>query len=440
MNRITLVVWLVWPIAAVAPAQENWPQLRGARSDGLAEGRTLPDHWSTSENVIWKTDIPGWGWSSPVIWGDKIFLTSAVGENELAKPVVGGYPGGNIKPTDVQRYLLYCLDQKSGKILWEREADKGAAGQPRHPRNSYASETPVIDGERVYAYFGNVGLFCYDLNGTKLWEQKWGSFRMRGGWGTGTSPVLHQDRLFVVNDNEEKSFLVALDKRTGKQLWRVEREEKSNWGTPYIWENDKRTELVTLGTAKVRSYDLDGKLLWELTGTSGLVSLMPVAKHGLLYIGAGYHYGPLYAIRPGGSGDISLKPDEERSEWVAWHHPKGAGIHPSFLISGDRLYVLFDAGFLTCHDAKTGKVLYDRQRINTGGGRFYASPFAYHGKVFLPNENGSTYVIEDSPDFKLLGKCDLEDNLWATPATAQGSLFIRTYSKLYRLQESKGGS
>jgi outer membrane protein assembly factor BamB len=286
----------------------------------------------------------------------------------------------------------------------------------------------------VYAPFGNIGLFVYDMKGNKLWEEKWGSFRMRGGWGTGSSPVLHKDRLYVVNDNEEKSFMVALDKKTGKQVWRVDRQEKSNWATPYIWENEKRTELVTLGTGKVRSYDLDGKVLWELSGTSGLVSLMPVAKHGLVYVGAGYHIGPLYAVKPGASGDITLKPGDTKSDWVAWHQPKGAGIHPSFLISGDRLYSLFDAGFLTCYDAKTGKVIYERQRLNTGGGRFYASPWAYNGKLFLLNEDGTTYVLEDGADFQLLHKCSLEDNCWATPAIARGSLFIRTYSKLYRLQ------
>ncbi|MCE9534024.1 MAG: PQQ-like beta-propeller repeat protein [Planctomycetes bacterium] len=383
---LVLVIFLS-PLAAAD--NPNSPSIRGEHSDGLAEGKKLPDRWSTTENVVWKKDIPGWGWSSPIIWGNRIFVTSAVGEKELPKPVVGGYPGGFIKPDDVQRYMLYCLDVESGKVLWEREAHKGVAPQPRHPKNSYASETPVTDGERVYAYFGNIGIFAYDLKGEKIWEQKLGNFKVRGGWGTGTSTVLLKDRLFVVNDNEEKSFLVALDKHTGKELWRVDREEKSNWATPYVWENEKRTELVTVGTGKVRSYDLEGKLLWELKGTSGLVSLMPIAKKGLLYVGAGYHIGPLYAIRPGATGDISLKPDQTSNEWVVWSQPKGAGIHPAFLISGDRLFSLFDAGLLTCSDAKTGKVLYDRQRIETKS-RFYASPWAYNGKIYLLNEDGTT--------------------------------------------------
>jgi outer membrane protein assembly factor BamB len=333
--------------------------------------------------------------------------------------------------------MVYCYDRVKGKKLWEREVHKGAPPQPRHPRNSYASETPITDGERVYAYFANIGLFVFDMDGKALWDRKWDSYRMRGGWGTGASPVLHKDRIYIVNDNEQKSFLVALNKRTGKQVWQVDRAERSNWSTPYIWENDKRTELVTIGTAKVRSYDLDGKELWELKGTSGLVSLMPVAKHGLLYLGAGYHYGPLYAIRPGASGDISLEDGKTSNKWIAWSEPKGAGIHPSFLISGDRLYSVFDAGFVTCHEAKTGKILYNRQRINTKGGRFYASPWSYNGKVFLLNEDGKTYVLEDGPKYKLLHTCDLEEPAWGTPAISRGSLFIRTYSKLYRIEQAK---
>jgi outer membrane protein assembly factor BamB len=409
----------------------HWPQFRGADSDGLAEGATLPETWSTTENVVWKAGIPGWGWSSPVIWGDRIFVTSAVSENEREKLVIGGYPGGHVQPTDVHRWMTYGLDFDTGKILWE-----GVPPEERHPKNSYANATPITDGERVYAYFGNIGLFCYGMNGEKVWEKRLGSFPMRGGWGPGASPVLHEDRIYLVNDNEKASFLVALDKATGEEVWRVERQERSNWSTPYIWENAQRTEIVTIGTGKIRSYDLNGKVLWELTGTSGLVSLMPVAKHGMLYLGAGYHYGPLYAIRPGASGDISLASGETRNEWIVWFQPRGSSIHPCYLISGERLYVLFDAGLLTCFNAKTGEEIFPRKRLNTGGGRFYASPWAYNGKIFLLNEDGTTWVVEDGPEFKVIRKNVLNDYAWATPAISRGSLFIRTYTTLYRLRNS----
>ena len=422
-------------VSSAAAQTINWPQYRGADSDGLAAGKTLPETWSDTENVVWKTDIPGWGWSSPIVWGDRIWVASAVGENALAKPTVGGYPGGNVKPTDVHRWMTYCLDYDSGKILWERQAHQGVPPEQRHPRNSYANATPVTDGERVYAYFGNIGLFCYDLAGKPLWEQSWGSFPMRGGWGPGTSPVLHKDRIYLVNDNERESFMFALNKKTGDQVWRVEREERSNWSTPYVWENELRTELVTIGTGKIRSYDLDGKVLWELAGTSGLVSLMPVAKDRLLYVGAGYYYGPLYAIRPGATGDISLDGNQTSNAWIVWSQARGSSIHPCYLISDERLFVLFDAGLLTCFHAKTGETIFPRKRLNTGGGRFYASPWAYNGKIFLLNEDGTTWVVDDSSEFNEIRKNELGDNAWATPAIARGSLFIRTYTKLYRLQE-----
>jgi outer membrane protein assembly factor BamB len=374
-----------------------------------------------------------------VIWGKRIFVTAAVHDGPRDKMFAGGYPGGFVTPTDVHRWLTYCLDFDTGKILWQREAHKGVPPQPRHPRNSYASETPICDGERVYTYFANIGLFCYDLDGKPLWEKRWDSYPMRGGWGTGTSPVLLKDRLFIVNDNEKESFMVALDKTTGKQIWHAPRAEKSNWATPYVWENELRTEIVTIGTNKARSYDPEGKVLWELAGTSGLVSQVPMSKHGLLYLGAGYHYGPLYAIRPGASGDISLKDGETSNQWIAWSQPRGSSIHPGYVISGDRLYVLFDAGLLSCSNAKTGETIFPRQRLNTGGGRFYASPWAYNGKLFLLNEDGTTWVVEDNPTFNVIRKNSLDDFAWATPAISQGSLFIRTYTRLYRLQTKADG-
>lgn len=435
MRQIIYAALFVSVLTPIASAQtKNWPQFRGASVDGLGEGKTLPESWSTTENVVWKVDTPGWGWSSPVVWDKRIFLTAAVHDGPRDKMWAGGYPGGFVKPTDEHRWMTYCLDFDTGKTLWEREAHKGMPPQARHPRNSYASETPVTDGERLYVYFGDIGIFCYDLDGKKLWEKRWESYPTRGNWGTGTSPVLHKDRLIIVNDNETSSFIVAFDKLTGKQLWRVERAEKSNWATPYIWENEKRTEIVTIGMNRARSYDLDGKVLWELSGTSGLVSQIPMSKHGLLYLGAGYHYGPIYAIRPGATGDISLKEGEMSNKWIAWSQPRGSSIHPGYLISGERLYVLFDAGLLSCSNAKTGETIFGRERLDTGGGRFYASPWAYNGRVFLLNEDGTTWVIEDDSKFNVLRKNKLDDFAWATPAISQGSLFLRTYTKLYRLQ------
>lgn len=424
--------------AGEAPAEtENWPQYRGAKSDGLGAGATLPETWSETENVVWKTRVPGWGWSSPIVWGNRVFVTSAVGEKELPTPHVGGYPGGHLRQDDVHRWMLYCLDFASGKIVWEFQAHQGIPPMERHPRNSFASETPVTDGEHVYAYFANIGLFCCSLDGKKVWERRYEACPMRDGWNTGTSPVVHGDRVFIQNDNDKESFLEAIDKQTGTLLWHVAREERSTWSTPYVWETGTRNELVTIGSNKIRSYDpAGGKVLWELRGTSGLVSLMPLEKEGLLYVGAGYHYGPLYAIRPGAAGDISLKGDENSNESIAWHQRRASSIHPCYLISGGRLSVLYDSGLFATYDAKTGAEIIPRQRLNTGGGRFYASPWAYNGRIFLLNENGDTWVLEDGREFKMLGKNSLGDVAWATPAIAHGSLFIRTYANLFRLQKT----
>jgi len=427
-------------VSALLNAAEtsNWPQYRGANSDGLGEGATLPETWSDTENVVWKVKVPGWGWSSPIVWGDKVFVTAAVGEKEQPTPRVGGYPGGHVGVGEVHRWMLYCLDFESGKILWEFEAHKGIPPQMRHPRNSFASETPVTDGEHVYAYFANIGLFCCDMYGHKLWERRWPSYPMRDGWNTGTSPVLHGGRIFIQNDNEQESFLETLDKLTGKTLWRVSREERSSWSTPYVWESGKRTELVTIGMNKIRSYaPEDGSVIWELRGTAGLVSQIPQSKHGLLYAGAGYHYGPLYAIRPGAQGDITLQGDATSNPWIVWTQKHGSSIHPGYLISGDRLFVCYDSGLLGCFNAKTGAEIIPKTRLNANGGRFYASPWSYNGRIFMLNENGDTWVIDDGPEYKLLHKNPLGDVAWATPAIAGGSLFIRTYSWIFRLQNKK---
>ena len=439
-KTIAAVLVLLFSFDA-AMANEKWPQFRGPESLGVAEDPGLPDTWSSTENVAWKTDIPGSGWSSPVVWGNHIFLTSVISSSEAEKPQKGLYFGGERKaPTDEHRWMVYCVDFKTGKIRWSKEVHRGTPPQ-RHLKNTYASETPVTDGERVYAYFGTVGLFCFDLNGKQLWEKRWGPYNTRYGWGTAASPVLHGKRVYIVNDNEDDSFVIALDKKTGEQAWRVKREEKSNWATPYIWENEVRTEIVTAGTKRVRSYDLDGKLLWELAGMSSIAIPTPFSKFGLVYIASGYvgdQHRPVYAIRPGATGNISLAQGETSNKYVAWYHPQAGPYNPSPLIYGDHYYTLLDRGFFTCHDARTGKEIYGKQRMEAGAGAFTASPWAYNGKIFCLSEDGDTFVIQAGPEYKLVGKNSLGEMCMATPAIARGSLIIRTASKLYRIAKGAG--
>ena len=442
MKKMTVGLVLMLVMTANAFADDRWAQFRGPGSLGVVEDPTLPDKWSTTENVAWKVDIPGTGWSSPAVWGDHIFLTSVVSSVAGEPPKKGLYFGGERKPaTDVHRWMVYCVDFKTGKIRWEQEVKKGPPEIARHLKNSYASETPVTDGERVYAYFGNVGLFCFDMNGKLLWQKKWGPFATRYGWGTAASPVLYKDRLYVVNDNDTESFMVALNKKTGEQVWRVEREQGTNWATPYIWETGARTEIVTPGTKKVRSYDLNGKTLWEFSGMSSIAIPTPFSRHGLMYIASGYvgdQHRPVYAIKPGASGDISLKSGETANNFIAWYQPQAGPYNTSPIVYGDYYYTLYDRGFFTCHDAKTGKLIYDKVRIDPGVNAFTSSPWAFNGKIFCLSEDGDTFVIQAGSEYKLLGKNSLEEMCMATPAIVRGSLIIRTASKLYRITKGAG--
>jgi outer membrane protein assembly factor BamB len=333
---------------------------------------------------------------------------------------------------------VYDVDFKTGKTRWMRELHQGAPPLLRHIKNSYASETPVVDGERLYVYFGSIGrVAALDFSGNVVWNKEIGAFNTQVELGTGASPVLHKGRLYIVNDNTTQSFLVALDARTGNEIWRVKREERGNWSTPVVWENDLRTEIVTTGTVKVRSYDLDGKQLWEIGGMSTLTIPSPFVKHGMVYISSGYPGGaqrPVFAIRPGASGDISLGPDQTRNDYVAWHQPLLGTYNTSALVYGDYYYTLLDRGFFLSHDARTGEPVYGRQRISIDSSGFTTSPWAYNGKIFLMSEDGDTFVVQAGPTYKLLGKNSLSGGMpLATPAVVRGSLIIRTQSTLYRI-------
>jgi outer membrane protein assembly factor BamB len=422
-------------LTAVAPAQEggNWPKFRGPDA-GVSHVKGLPTKWDTKKNVAWSVEVPGKGWSSPIVWGERIFLTSVIREGGYEEAKKGLYFGGErAKVPDVEhRWMVNCFDLKTGKTLWEREAVKGKPATGVHIKNSYASETPVTDGERLYAYFGNQGLFCYDLDGKPLWSKKWDPVPTRFSWGTASSPVLHKGRLYIVNDNEKRSFMVCLDAKTGEQVWEVERDEKSNWATPFVWENEKRTELVVPGSKLVRSYDLDGKLLWELGGLSSITIPTPFARDGLLFLGSGYIMDkkrPLFAVKPGATSDISLKEGETSNEFIAWS-ANAAPYNPTPLVYDGYCYVLYDMSMIACLDAKTGKQLY-KERVP---GQYTVSPWANEGKIYVLNEDGLTTVIQAGPEFKVVSKNDLKEMCMASPAVAGKALLIRTLTRLYKIE------
>ena len=428
------------PSHAAATGDKNWPQFRGSDAASVSTNANLPDRWSATENVAWKIDLPGRSWSSPIVWGGQVFLTTVVNLGESEAPKKGLYFGGErpVPAKSEHHWKVLCLDLATGKLQWEKTVHQGPPPTPIHLKSSYGAETPVTDGERVYALFGNVGVFTFTLQGQEVWSKRLDARKTRYGWGTAASPVLHGGRLFIVNDNDDQAELFALDAKTGKELWRVDRDEKSNWATPFLWENGQRTELITPGSRAVRSYDLDGTLLWSLRGMSSIAIPTPFAGGGLLFVSSGYvgdKLRPLYAIRPGASADITLKPGETNNQFIAWSNPVGGPYNPSPLFYEGRLYVLYDRGLVSCYDAQTGKVLYDRERLPEGLA-FTSSPWAAGGRIFCLNEDGVCYVLRAGDKFELLhtNKLASDDMCMATPALTGDQLLIRTAARLYCLR------
>ena len=435
----TGLVAAVMIISDASFAQENWPRFRGPAADGVAaDDPRLPETWSQSDNVRWVADVPGWGWSCPVVWGDKVFLTTVVSDAEYEAPKKGLYLGKGVRTPakGVHHWMVYCFDLKTGGEVWKHEAHTGEPVVPRHPKSTYGTETPTTDGERLYVLFGDVGLYCYDLDGQPLWSHPVEPKETFFDYGAAASPIVHDGQVVMVYDNQEESYVAAFDAETGEPSWRTERDEKSTWATPFLWQNEQRTEIVVCGKKRNRSYDLSGNELWSFDGKmSNLVIPSPFAAHGLLYITSGYvgdAHRPVYAIRPGAAGDVSLGKDETSNEHIVWYLPKAGPYNPSPIVYGDYYYTLFDRGFMTCHDARTGEEVYDRNRF-AGGATFTSSPWAYNGKLFCLSEEGDTYVVEAGPDFKLLQTNSLNELCLSTPAISQGNLLLRTASKLYCL-------
>ncbi len=463
-----LLLTLVATVTTFSAENDNWPAFRGANALPIAEDDPrLPSTWSATENVVWKTPVDGLGWSSPVIWGNRIFLTTVVSDGESQEPRMGLYfPFGSPETTDdgrfpdpkpgdlmerevdVHHWLVYAFDFDTGEVEWTSEVNVGEPQFDRHLKNTFASSTPVTDGERVYAYFGNVGVFALDMAGEVVWEQRFDPAVTRLGWGPAASPVLHDDTLFIVNDNDDQSFVVALDAATGAERWRVDRDEGTNWSTPFVWQHDARTELVTAGSDQVRSYDLDGNELWRFSGLNTISIPQPFSANGLLYVTSGYvgdAVRPVFAIRPGAQGDITLQAGQASNDAVVWYQDRAGPYHPTPLVYGDYYFTLLDQGFYTVHDAHTGEEQYYseqqvlnqevRRRVAVGAGGFTASPWAYNGKIFVLSEEGSAYVIDPADDFTVVGSNDLGEVAMSSPAIARGSLFIRTRSHLWRLSE-----
>ena len=469
-RRLALAVLLaavaLGPMLFAADTPE-WPRFRGPQGNPVSTGR-LPDTWSKTQNVEWTASIPGRGWSSPIVSGGKIFVTAATTDGPSKKPQIGtqysneyvaelqkqGLSNQEIEARVVARdfelpdevnlhYFLYCVDLKSGTVSWKQEYHSGKPPGGRHRKNSFTSETPVTDGKLVYVYATSLGLWAYDMKGKLVWKTPLENYPMYGDFGTGASPALVGELLVICNDNEKQQFIAAFDKKTGKQVWRTDRDlrasasaaaRRSGWSTPYIWATPGRTEIVTIGPGFAVSYDLQGKELWRLSGMGGGPIPSPYAWGGLLLLNGGAG-GAIAAVKPGATGSFSVAPNAPPSAHVAWSIDRAGTYLPTQLAYDGAIYSLTDTGILSRYDAATGKLGY-RSRIENGVA-FTSSPWAYGGKVFCLNEEGKTFVISAGEKYELLKVNDLEEFALATPALVGERLLLRTESLLYSIREKK---
>ena len=433
-------------LPAIAQQDVHWPSFRGPAASGIAEGSETPTTWdvASSEHVRWKTPIPGLGHSSPVIWGDRIFLTTAVDQKKASAHLrVGLY--GDVRPvTDdgPQTWKVLCLDKKTGRVIWEKAAHAGVAKIKRHPKATHANSTIATDGERVIAFFGSEGLHCFDADGKLLWKKDLGTLDSGffvapdAQWGFASSPIIHDDMVIVQCDVQKDSFLAAFALADGRELWRTPRDEVPTWSTPAIHSDGDRTQLIVNGYRHIGGYDAStGKEIWRLTGGGDIPVPTPIVAHGLIFItNAHGSQRPIYAIRVAATGDISLAEGQTANDHVTWSSPRGGAYMATPLVYGDYLYNLRTNGVLTCYRATTGERFY-QQRLGSGRTGFTASPVASGKKLYVTSEDGDVYVIRTGPRYELLATNSMDEVSMATPAISQGVLYYRTRAHLIAIGE-----
>ena len=438
---------------ASAPYQ-NWPQWRGPFQNGVAPEANPPTTWSETNNVKWKVKIPGSGNATPIVWDNRVFIQTAIptgkkieakpAETDVPPPQQGpggpGAPGGGKgrggfgagpKPTEVYQFAVLCLDRQTGKVLWQQVAREEVPHEGfKQGDGSFASSSGLTDGKHLYAYFGSHGLYCYDLDGNSVWSQDLGKMRIKMSFGEGSSPTLYRDTLIVNRDNEDNSCIIALDKNTGKTLWKKPREEGTSWSTPLIIERDGKAQVVVTATGKIRSYDLaSGEIVWECGGLTRNVIPCPVADSDMVYCISGFQGNALLAIRLGRTGDLT------GSDAIAWTHNKNTPYVPSPLLYNGKLYFFaVNNGILSCLDSKSGNPLIDAKKLEDLAG-VYASPLGAAGRVYLVGRNGVTVVLKQSDTLEVLATNRLEEKFDASPAAVGKDLFLRGHEYLYCLTE-----
>ena len=416
---------------------ENWPQFRGAGANGVAGGTAAPPaawNLAPATNIAWTTAIPGLGHSSPIAWGDRVYLTTAVAVDGKPGVVLGDVSKSGIDPaTDTGRHAwrLIAIDKASGKVLWDKVAHEGVPRMKRHVKASHASATPATDGRVIVALMGSEGLFAFDMNGNPKWRADLGVMDVglvddpSMQWGPASSPVILGDMVLVQNDRHKDSFLAAYDINTGRELWRSAHDEFPSWATPAVVRTSGRTEIVTNSGKYIRGFDpKTGKELWRLSDNQTQVKVpTPVVANDLVIVTGGYPPGgrPIFAIRPGGTGELTEKA-------LAWKTERGAPYTGTPLFYDGILYALTDNGILSAYEPKTGERIY-QQRV-AGGSGFSASPVAANGRLYLASEDGDVYVVKAGRAYELLGTNRMNEPLMATPAISGNALFIRTLSAL----------
>jgi outer membrane protein assembly factor BamB len=419
---------------------KQWPQFRGPFASGIVESDALPDHWdvTTGENIKWKAEIPGLGHSSPVIWEDRLFVTTAIsgsGNNSLKVGLYGDID--EVGDRSEHEYRLYCFDKRSGDLLWEHLVYKGIPVTERHTKSSHANATPATDGRYIVVFFGSEGLYCYDFEGELVWKKNFG--RINAGpynepdveWGYASSPIIHENRVIVQCDIiGEEGFLASLDLETGEEIWRSPREDVATWSTPNFLNKYGERQIVVNGFSQIGGYNFDsGKMLWQLGNGGDAPVPTPIFAHGLIYIhGSHGRYQPIFAIRPEARGIITLDKDSTSSKNIVWSIKRGAAYMPTNLVYGDYLYNLRMNGNLTCFDAKTGEVIY-KERIPEAMG-ITSSGVASGGKLYYSIEQGDVVVVKAGPEFEILSRNPMDDLLMSSPAISEDMIFFRTQNKL----------
>ena len=423
-------------------APMDWPQFRGPHATGIADGQHPPTAWDVKAgtNVRWKTPIPGLGHSCPIVWGDRVFVTTAISSGQPDPKIRTGNYGDVASVNDVSKHTwqVLCLDRETGKILWTRTAYEGVPKIKRHLKGSQANCTPATDGKRVIACFGSEGLYCYDFEGKLLWKRDLSTIDSSFAidqeyeWGFGSSPVIHDGRVILQFDLSHDSFLAAYSLEDGSRVWATPRDEIPSWSTPTVWTNSKRTEIVTNAAQYARGYDpATGKELWRLSKKSEVTIPTPVPAGDVIFVVSGNRpIQPILAIKPGASGDISLKEGQTKNEFVAWGTMRGGPYMPTPIVYGPHLYVCSNAGVVTCYESATGKQVY-RERI--GGTSYTASPVAADGRLYFVSEQGDVRVVKAGAKFELLAVNEMGDVCMSNPAISRGAIFVRTQHALFAL-------